>query len=881
MADNTINDEKTTTDDGKGAILAARYRILRRLGQGGMGSVWLAEDLQLDNRKVAIKMLPSIIVTDKRAYNQLKGEALVSLKLIHPNIVTLRAFEENNGAPFLVMDYIEGRTLSDYLAENGKLSEAETIKLLKPIAAALDYAHGEKVIHRDVKPSNIIIRNDGHPFILDFGIAREIQESLTRMTGGTISGTLLYMSPEQLRGAPPAPSQDVYSFAAMCYECLSGNPPFTKGEIAYQIINEKPDALVGSMSFVGPIMAGLAKNPADRPKQCIGVLGAECVSQKFKNDDVPNGLNGKSLRRKTFALASFLLAVVVVVLSCWGFSAYRMKRATRQFLAAYDAKQYDVAASLIGKVDDSVADVQYRMGLMYSHGDGVSSNAIEAITWYRRAAEQGHGRAQFNLGWMYFDGNGVKKDKATALKWWRKAAEQGLARAQGILGFCYANGQGVATNLVEAISWYKKAAAQGESSAQFELGKAYAEGRGVRRDDKEAMELFKKAASQGDANAQYWLGQMNERNASLDTTAAWRTALTWYRKAAEQGHVESEYKVGYLCYMLSGKFDEAAKWYGKAAEKNHPAALGQLGGLYENGWGVNKNIDIAIQCYKKAAALGDDEGQYLLALKYYYGDGVVQNYPEAARLFRLSAEQGNIRAPYQYALMCLKGKGLPRDLSSAAYWFGKAEKLYRGLLKGHRRDDAATQYALATILMYKQGSNDKDKKEAIVLYRNAAELGSVEAQSALGWEYLLGKLVDKNVDEAFKWTSLAAKKGNVNAQNLLGTMYNHGDGVEKNAVEAARWFKKAAEQGDGSAQENLAMMYFDGRGVKRDDGEALRWLFKAAEQQSVIAFSLLGWAYENGRGVNRDIVEAAKWYRKVEDLGYKDGKQVLDCILKK
>ena len=203
MIANTINDDKTIAGGGEGAILAGRYHVIRQLGQGGMGSVWLAEDRQLDNRKVAIKMLPSIVVTDKRAYQQLKSEALVSLKLIHPNIVTLRAFEENNGAPFLVMDYIEGRTLSDYLAEKGKLSEAETIKLLKPIAAALDYAHGEKVIHRDVKPSNIIIRNDGHPFILDFGIAREIQESMTRVTGRTISGTLLYMSPEQLRGAPP------------------------------------------------------------------------------------------------------------------------------------------------------------------------------------------------------------------------------------------------------------------------------------------------------------------------------------------------------------------------------------------------------------------------------------------------------------------------------------------------------------------------------------------------------------------------------------------------------------------------------------------------------------------------------------------------------
>ena len=278
MIDNTINDDKTIAGGGKDVILAGRYRILRQLGEGGMGSVWLAEDWQLDNRKVAIKMLPTIVVKDKRAYQQLKSEALVSLKLVHPNIVTLRAFEENNGAPFLVMDYIKGQTLSDYLAVKGKLSEKETVALLKPIAAALDYAHSEKVIHRDVKPSNIIIRKDGHPFILDFGIAREIQESMTRVTGRTISGTLLYMSPEQLRGAPPAPAQDVYSFAAMAYECLKGEPPFSRGEIAYQILNEKPNPLTGSSQFIAVIMSGLAKKPEDRPKSCTAIVAIDGLS---------------------------------------------------------------------------------------------------------------------------------------------------------------------------------------------------------------------------------------------------------------------------------------------------------------------------------------------------------------------------------------------------------------------------------------------------------------------------------------------------------------------------------------------------------------------------------------------------------------------------
>ena len=272
MTYNTINDAQTMQGGGTGTVLAGRYRILRQLGQGGMGSVWLAEDTQLDNKPFAIKMLPSILVSNKRAYRQLKDEALVAMKLTHPNIVTLRAFEENNGNPFLVMDYVEGESLDDYLADKGKLSEEEIIRVLHPIAAALDYAHAKGVVHRDVKPGNVMIAKDGTPYILDFGIAREIQETLTRVTGKLSSGTLLYMSPEQLMGESPKPAQDIYSFAAMAYECLKGEPPFVRGAIEDQIKNKQPDPPPGGTQLVASVMSGLAKKPEDRPATCVAVL---------------------------------------------------------------------------------------------------------------------------------------------------------------------------------------------------------------------------------------------------------------------------------------------------------------------------------------------------------------------------------------------------------------------------------------------------------------------------------------------------------------------------------------------------------------------------------------------------------------------------------
>ena len=232
------------TAEPEPVLLATRYRVVRRLGEGGMGSVWLAEDTKLDNRKVAVKMLPAVLAGKKAACRQVKQEALMAMKLSHPNIATVRALEEEeDGNPFLVMDYIEGTGLDDFLAEKEKLSEAETQGLLGPVAAALDYAHGRGVVHRDVKPGNVIVRKDGTPFVLDFGTAREIQETITRVTGKFLAGTLAYMSPEQLHGRAPKPAQDVYSFAAMAYECLKGAPPFAHGRVEYQIDNEEPEPL--------------------------------------------------------------------------------------------------------------------------------------------------------------------------------------------------------------------------------------------------------------------------------------------------------------------------------------------------------------------------------------------------------------------------------------------------------------------------------------------------------------------------------------------------------------------------------------------------------------------------------------------------------------
>jgi len=291
-------DDRDTLDSAptlKGeTILAGRYRIVRELGRGAMGTVYLAADQKLDDRPVAIKMPAAVLARNPRAVQALKEEALRAMEVVHSGVVTLRSFEETGEGVFLVMDYIEGRTLEDLLAERKTLPEDEILRLFRPIADAIDYAHTRKVIHRDVKPSNILIDKDGLPHIADFGIAREMKDTYTRTTGKTTSGTLPYMSPEQLCGQDPAPAQDIYSLAATMYECLVGHPPFYRGDLPHQIMTLAPARPDMTGPLVDAIMAGLSKQPQDRPTSCCAmIVRASGTPHPAFGHPLPQGERGK------------------------------------------------------------------------------------------------------------------------------------------------------------------------------------------------------------------------------------------------------------------------------------------------------------------------------------------------------------------------------------------------------------------------------------------------------------------------------------------------------------------------------------------------------------------------------------------------------------
>lgn len=246
-----------------------KYIILEEIGRGGMGAVYKARDIELD-RVVAIKVLSPYLVGEPRLVQRFMREARLAANLDHPNIVTIYDIGGEGGYYYFVMKLLDGRPLKEILLQRGPLPLDEVVSIVRQLAAALDYAHGQNLIHRDVKPGNVILSSEGQAVLTDFGLAK-VAENLKLTASGETIGTLEYMAPEQARGEVDQRS-DIYSLGVMAYEMIAGRLPFqgsNQASVLYQHLHEPPPPLHQWRPEVPPeaeqaVLKAMAKDPAER-----------------------------------------------------------------------------------------------------------------------------------------------------------------------------------------------------------------------------------------------------------------------------------------------------------------------------------------------------------------------------------------------------------------------------------------------------------------------------------------------------------------------------------------------------------------------------------------------------------------------------------------
>ena len=255
-----------------GKVLEERYRVDELIARGGMATVYRGTDLRL-GRTVALKVLGGVLANDPDFVERFTQEARATAALTHPNVVAVHDQGISAGFPFLVMEFVQGRTIREVMAQSGPFTSAHALEIISSVLAGLGSAHDAGFVHRDIKPENVLITNDGHIKVTDFGLARVISDTpVSDSTGAVLLGTMAYLSPEQVQQLAVDQRSDVYSCGILLYEMVTGLVPFTGSsplEVAYQHVNSNVSAPSSVQPDVPPavdhlVLAATRKLPLER-----------------------------------------------------------------------------------------------------------------------------------------------------------------------------------------------------------------------------------------------------------------------------------------------------------------------------------------------------------------------------------------------------------------------------------------------------------------------------------------------------------------------------------------------------------------------------------------------------------------------------------------
>ena len=636
-----------------------RYRITGRLGAGGMGVVYLAEDTMLA-RRVALKTL-RLESADPGSHQELAErfvrEARIVAQMEHPGIVSVYDFGYEGNTAYLVLEYVAGSSLAQRLDhQQPRLDAAACVRMLREAASALDYAHKRGVVHRDVKPANLLMTEDGRVKVADFGIAK-LSGSTTMTATGMLMGTVEYMSPEQIRGESVDGRSDQFSLAVVAYQMVTGQRPFQADSavtVAHMIVYEQPTPPSAvnrtTLNLDKVLTRALHKQPAMRYATCTEFaqdleqawLGASTPIPSTAAPSVSPGSAETAPMQMQAPPASptspvpsipppqpapppmpvtaprapskkwIWVGVAAGFLLLCGVAVFAALRLAPVVLAKlYPASNPPVASSQPAPIPPQPAAQSIPPPPASLPAQPETTPSQPLTTQTRPSALPGRRHAS------------VEEEKAE-----HDEAANASAKPSG--------------NQIPAVTLEKKAAG-GDVRTMVQTGDAFASGRGATQDYAKAKQWYEQAAAKGNGGAMTRLGDLYLKG--LGVPRDYVIARNWYEQAAAKDFREAMDRLGELYYQGLGvprDYGAAKTWYEKAAQRGFPLSFIHLARLYRYGNGVAQDCDIARNWYEEAAAAHDNTAMLMLGDLYSKGCvGFRDDREKAREWYQKAAQAGN------------------------------------------------------------------------------------------------------------------------------------------------------------------------------------------------------------------------------------------------
>jgi len=719
-----------------GAVIRGKYQIVRQLGRGGMGTVYLADHLLL-GRQRALKFISSDLSQDPRFLRRFRQEAQAAIELRHPNVAEVVDLDQDeDGTPYIAMEYVEGPDLGHALAR-GLPPVARALEIARGVALALGAAHAKGIVHRDVKPGNILLSgrkgSRETPKLLDFGIAA-IKETATTL-GGT-QGLMLtpqYAAPEQWRGMPAGEVDgraDLYALGGVLYQMLTGETCFhaqnTEGWMyqhlhgAVQAPSRLRPTLANWRGLDALVLRLLAKEREGRPKdaaEVVALIDAVLITDQEANQETAmlTALQPKQAtalpgqRRVSWWMLGVAGAVVAaavaggaILLSQHSRSGSAGQTAPLQTLTQSPTaapgkvpestqgvnsggfetpKAQDSSAELINQVADAMASTAKKevpvenLPATAQQAEALHNQKryVEAKPLLEQACSANNADACFYLGKMFGEALGVPLDYARAATFYTRACDGGNEKGCNNLGLFYSKGLGTVQDYARAVSLFTRVCDSGNGKGCSNLAEMYAQGQGVNRDDARAAELYGKGCDGGESNACGRLGLMLTGGHGVFQDIPRAAGL--FSKACDAGNAMGCNDLGILYISGNGIGRDAARavtLFNQACAGGVDLGCDNAGLVYSTGDGASKDFSRAISLFTSACNHGFASSCDHLGKMYWDGNGVGRDDSRAASLYAKACDGGNADACLQLGVLYRVGDGVAQNNDSAMRYFRKA-----------------------------------------------------------------------------------------------------------------------------------------------------------------------------------------------------------------